>query len=1024
MSESVWGRFSAFTDQLSQLTREVIADDEEEDEDVLEENEDQETHEDQGLNGAQQTHHRHPASLEDSDEAFFGEEDGLGAADEGDEVAQLKSVIAAQKRELADRQKEWTASQSKLQKQLRAKQEEITSLQRENLQLNEVRGNPGAKDFPTSAGPGNVGAPLPARSPSIDSLQGLSEIEAEKKELATLLNQTQKENDRLKQRVALLSAEKKTDSGAEIATLQAQHQERLQKIVEAHNQDLTLLQETYQACAARLKDTDAALAEEKRRVADLERARQDLAAAQLAAKPAPPPSTDVPTDVPATQPEEHRGSEEASTIRRLKEENDGLKQRVMALQQQHDLQQDAMAKLRSQDEGTIGMMQALVTEKERLLGEREELMNIFRSFKLEEDAKGRGKTVVSLALQVGDKLKASEQQRKRVEELETLLRGAAEQKTRLAAALEASGREQAQLRGDAQRLQAELGAAQKAAQAGATDSQALADTERREAERLRQQCAQLQAEIRTAERQRERDAAEREKMQRELEMERRELDMNELRGAGENVERVQALERDKSELERSLRQLELRRREWAEKDLRWESERADLMDKQRLMEQELNQLRAGRDQHQQVLSSAEERAQKQTEQLREELIELRGQCADLKQQLDEAREALLQAGADAADAKRVTLLGSQLEEAKKKLEKANKDSERLRMHLIDSEDTHNLQLIELQKKIDALTKRLEDYEGREHQMNDVLSRYDQLTEEYKEKQIECEETAMALMNLQTVLEQFQSQKEAEVRYEIASLHKEIAAEQDKTRKLSRDLEEASKAHRRCEELERQMQKLHEELSQKSREVVKLREEAEPIRKAFEESMRRLHSAAENGKTLVDKRLVAKLVVTYFSRQSNQNEVLNIMSSILEFTEDEKIQVGLVKPKRRWLFFGGEGGQEKEAAPKDKTLADLWVEFLLQEASENAEDKQSKSGGAPSSATTAAAVTATTTPKDWERKLSQINAATSWGASNVAAAAPPPLPITAPTAAGDDALATMRMAPRPSTPLQPNERPGP
>ena len=111
--------------------------------------------------------------------------------------------------------------------------------------------------------------------------------------------------------------------------------------MEAHNQDLTLLQETYQACAARLKETDAALAEEKRRVADLERARQDLAAAQLAAKPAPPPST-----VPATQSEGHRGSEEeASTIRRLKEENDGLKQRVMALQQQHDLQQDAMAKV-------------------------------------------------------------------------------------------------------------------------------------------------------------------------------------------------------------------------------------------------------------------------------------------------------------------------------------------------------------------------------------------------------------------------------------------------------------------------------------------------------------------------------------------------------------------------------------------------------------------------------------------------------------------------------------------------------
>jgi hypothetical protein len=45
------------------------------------------------------------------------------------------------------------------------------------------------------------------------------------------------------------------------------------------------------------------------------------------------------------------------------------------------------------------------------------------------------------------------------------------------------------------------------------------------------------------------------------------------------------------------------------------------------------------------------------------------------------------------------------------------------------------------------------------------------------------------------------------------------------------------------------------------------------------------------------------------------------------------QVGLVKPKKRWLFFGGDDAQ-KAGAPKDKTLADLWVEFLLQEAAES------------------------------------------------------------------------------------------
>jgi len=49
--------------------------------------------------------------------------------------------------------------------------------------------------------------------------------------------------------------------------------------------------------------------------------------------------------------------------------------------------------------------------------------------------------------------------------------------------------------------------------------------------------------------------------------------------------------------------------------------------------------------------------------------------------------------------------GPQLEETKKKLDKSNKDLERLRTHLIESEDNHNLQLIEQQKKMDQLTKR-------------------------------------------------------------------------------------------------------------------------------------------------------------------------------------------------------------------------------------------------------------------------------------------------------------------------------
>jgi hypothetical protein len=88
-----------------------------------------------------------------------------------------------------------------------------------------------------------------------------------------------------------------------------------------------------------LKETDAALAEEKKRVADLERAKQDLAA-QLAAKPLP-----ATTSEPAAQQQEHKGEEESES-RKLREENEKLHKTVLALQRQHQEQQDALAKVR------------------------------------------------------------------------------------------------------------------------------------------------------------------------------------------------------------------------------------------------------------------------------------------------------------------------------------------------------------------------------------------------------------------------------------------------------------------------------------------------------------------------------------------------------------------------------------------------------------------------------------------------------------------------------------------------------
>jgi hypothetical protein len=149
----------------------------------------------------------------------------------------------------------------------------------------------------------------------------------------------------------------------------------------------------------------------------------------------------------------------------------------------------------------------------------------------------------------------------------------------------------------------------------------------------------------------------------------------------------------------------------------------------------------------------------------------------------------------------------------------------------------------------------------------------------------------------------------------------------------------------------------------------------------------------------DKRLVTKLFITYFdsSSPSSKADVLKLISSILNLTSEEKAKIGLTpRPAKSWTnllpipipFFGGSASQPTTtqgtpASEGDKvgyisfvlnfgpyllftsrsspnslqslqSIADMWVEFLLREAENNA--SAGVGGAPPPSSSTPSSVT--------------------------------------------------------------------
>ncbi|KAG8905638.1 hypothetical protein FRC01_008285 [Tulasnella sp. 417] len=203
-------------------------------------------------------------------------------------------------------------------------------------------------------------------------------------------------------------------------------------------------------------------------------------------------------------------------------------------------------------------------------------------------------------------------------------------------------------------------------------------------------------------------------------------------------------------------------------------------------------------------------------------------------------------------------------------------------------------------------------------------------------------------NLQSVLEDFQAAKDAEIRsalteYELQIQQTTQSLAEFKSRALSAEAElsEVGSSAGRLAEVE-------QELKDKAALIAKLRHENVIANEHLTEALRRLrkNSSDEN----VDRRLITNVILSYLTTargDSKRFEMLSLLASILSWSDPERETAGLQKqsaaskqqaPLGR-KTSGALGGRPSPLdVPKQEeseSFSKLWVEFLLKESTQGA-----------------------------------------------------------------------------------------
>ncbi|KAG2260857.1 hypothetical protein Bca52824_080151 [Brassica carinata] len=323
-------------------------------------------------------------------------------------------------------------------------------------------------------------------------------------------------------------------------------------------------------------------------------------------------------------------------------------------------------------------------------------------------------------------------------------------------------------------------------------------------------------------------------------------------------------------------------------------------------------------------------------------------------------------------------LETDLKETRRERDKARQELNRLKQHLLEKETEESEKMDEDSQLIEELRRTNEYQRSQISQLEKTLKqamanqednrmsndnqnrKLKETIEDLNLKLANClrtiESKNVELLNLQTALGQYYAEIEAKEHFE-----RELMVAKDEMMKLNARLKDADErlesSNKEKEDLTAKLVQAEKVAAEWKNRVSKVEEDNAKVRRVLEQSMTRLNRMSVESDNLVDRRIVIKLLVTYFQK-NHSKEVLDLMVRMLGFSEEDKERIGVAQqgggkgvvrgvlglPGR---FVGGIlGGKSAGSHPNRRLLIISllqiygWISYSKTQKSEN-EEKQKR-----------------------------------------------------------------------------------